>query len=95
MGWVFFRAPDFHSAWTVLVGIASWAPGPLLLRFEVAKGLAIISLLVLLEAMSFRFDFRKIVCSSATARTLAFSGLLALIALAGTVGGDQFIYFQF
>ena len=93
--WVFFRAPDFATAWQVLAGIGSWAPGSVILRAEVAKGALLVAGLVGLEAMSFRISFGRLMIRSLPTRVAAYAALLWLIAVAGTFDGGQFIYFQF
>ncbi|MFQ5536401.1 MAG: MBOAT family O-acyltransferase [Gemmatimonadota bacterium] len=95
VAWVFFRAPDFPTAWTVLAGIGTWTPGPVVLRVEVAKGLLLIAALVAAEAVSFRVHIGEWLLRSPGGRILAYAALLWIIALAGTFDGGQFIYFQF
>lgn len=95
LAWVFFRAPTFATAWTILHGIFTFAPGTVVLRLEIAKGATLIGGLVLIEALSLRIDLAEWLIHSAIVRIVVFASLLWLIAATGTFDGGQFIYFQF
>lgn len=98
VAWVFFRARTFEDAGAMLARIATqgdWSPATIEQRFQVVKGVSLILMLVLVEALSFRIDFPALLARRPALAIPFLAACLLLIAAAGTFGGTAFIYFQF
>lgn len=95
VGWVLFRAPDFHAAWTVLrnLGGRTWAPaggeGPILAAIAVGIGIQYLGLRRLA-----RLEWRLAAFPPFLRGALASAAILAIEVL-GPTGVAPFIYFQF
>lgn len=98
LAWVFFRAQTLNDALVVLQRIfvfdgLGFSAVPF--KFEVVKGLALVSALVTCEALSFHFQARPFFARHPRLMGLANACVMWLIALFGTFTGNSFIYFQF
>ncbi len=96
--WIFFRSPDFSTATQVISGIASFENfnfESIINKFWVAKGVALISMLLLVEIADIRVNFSRLLIRNPLFRVVSFATLLWLIAFMGTFGANAFIYFQF
>jgi alginate O-acetyltransferase complex protein AlgI len=106
LAWVFFRAADVGAAATIIVRIATLAPGDMM--WSATAGLVVaVPLLVISDVIERRAQVRAVEAPAAPARVsvislrqpLRLGGLLglALVALLITRGGEPvpFIYFQF
>jgi D-alanyl-lipoteichoic acid acyltransferase DltB (MBOAT superfamily) len=95
---ILFRAPSFHDAAVYLGGMAALgAPAAFQVMHAVltAKALVLCAGVLVLEAVSFRFDFESFLDRHPGARLLALAlGIWALMFL-GNFAGQRFIYFQF
>ncbi len=94
VGWVFFRAPDFSTAWTVLAGIASGRPGAV-----DPAGLVFVTLAVLgvwwLDRSEHAGSLNPVAAAPALVRGLAYGVALVFAIVGGASSPNQFIYFQF
>ena len=98
VAWIFFRSPDFSTAWVVLGKIAFFdgrGVGSIVVAYTVAKGMVLIAGLFLLELTSLRVEVPRMVLERPVVRAVSFAVLLWCIAFFGTFEGGQFIYFQF
>ncbi len=98
LAWVFFRAPDFDTAFTLIrrvVTLDGWSLAAVPAKFQVIEGLALIAFVVAAEALSFRVRLADAIVRRPVVATLAGAAALWFIAFFGTFGGDAFIYFQF
>jgi alginate O-acetyltransferase complex protein AlgI len=95
LGWVFFRAPDVHSAIAIIRKIL--APrGPLLADAIIVQGLLGISVVVLVDVLGTRRGYwDNLARSPTTFRVASALALLFGVTLFGIEKGAQFIYFQF
>jgi D-alanyl-lipoteichoic acid acyltransferase DltB (MBOAT superfamily) len=95
---IFFRAPSFHDAAVYLGGMAELgAPAAFQIMHAVltAKALVLCGSVLVLEAVSLRFDFGLFLDRHPTARILVLAlGIWAIVFL-GNFAGQRFIYFQF
>ncbi|WP_236612928.1 MBOAT family O-acyltransferase [Cesiribacter andamanensis] len=98
LAWVFFRSPDFATASLVLSKIASISDlsfSALPNKFIIAKGVALIALLLVVEYISLRVNLSKIMLRYPAFRLAAYASIIWFIALFGSFTNSQFIYFQF
>ncbi len=94
VGWVFFRAPDFATAWQVLTGIVSMRPGPL-----DPSGLLFVSMGVVgmwwLDRSEREGRLNPIATAPALIRGFAYGAAIVVALIGGASTSTQFIYFQF
>ena len=98
VAWVFFRSPDFSTAWTILGKVVFFdgrGLSSIVVAYTVAKGMVLIAGLFLLELASLRVEVPRMVLERPVVRAVSFAILLWCIAFFGTFEGGQFIYFQF
>jgi alginate O-acetyltransferase complex protein AlgI len=98
LGWIFFRSQGIGDAWNYLermLSFNSMSFSTVTSRFLVVKGLGLISMLLVLEWLSFRIDFMGWFLRRPLIGALAGAALLATIAFLGTFSSNAFIYFQF
>jgi len=98
LAWVFFRARDFDTAFTLLhrlLTVDGWSLSAVPAKFQVIKGLALIAAVVTLEALSFRVKVSDLVVRRPAVAVATATAVIWAIALFGTFRGDAFIYFQF
>jgi alginate O-acetyltransferase complex protein AlgI len=106
LAWVFFRSgsvglaggDSFGTAGQVLSGIFSgegWHFSAILNKFQAAKGVFLILLMLAVEGASFRVHWGALLLRQPYLRALVWAILGALLAFFGTFGGNAFIYFQF
>lgn len=94
ISWVFFRSPDFASAWAFFGGMADWSTlNVVTTKFVVAKSLALIPLFLMIERFSQPRVFLKLRRPANLAVTLLIA--TALFLLLGNFAETPFIYFQF
>ncbi len=95
LAWVFFRAENFTDAWEIVRRISSmdgFNLSAVQSKFVVAKGLGLIALLLIVDAMIERGRLNTL---PRAVRALGFAACLWTIAFLGVFSGSQFIYFQF
>jgi D-alanyl-lipoteichoic acid acyltransferase DltB (MBOAT superfamily) len=98
LAWIYFRAPTFDIASSVILGITSlegFSFGTVINKFLVLKGFFVIGILLFIELMDVRSPLYKLTLSNPYFRVASFAVLLWLIAFFGTFGSNAFIYFQF
>jgi alginate O-acetyltransferase complex protein AlgI len=98
LSWIYFRSPDIATAHTIIGNIVSLdglSFADLPYKFEIAKGVMLLAILLFFEIVSTRVDFGTIVLRSPAFRVVSFAAILWLIALMGSFIDSQFIYFQF
>lgn len=98
LAWVFFRAPNFEVASTVITRIASlesFTLGSIVNKFMAIKGLLLIAILLTIEITNFRFHYIPLLVRKPVFRLAAFALIVWMIAFFGTFGTNAFIYFQF
>jgi alginate O-acetyltransferase complex protein AlgI len=98
LSWIYFRSPDVATAHTIIgniVSLDSLSFADLPYKFEIAKGVMLLAILLFFEIVSTRVDFGTIVLRSPAFRVVSFAAILWLIALMGSFIDSQFIYFQF
>lgn len=103
IAWVYFRSGStgreaFSVANEVLGGIASlrdFGLHSIINKFQFVKGMGLIAILLVVEALNPRMKFNVVQLTNPTFRLAAFAVLLWLIALFGSFGANAFIYFQF
>ncbi len=92
--WVFFKAPDFHSAFQVIRGIVFWhgglSTGASFNTFSI--NILLIALFAVWEAWNYHHPDSK--DAPLPVRSLKYASLLSLIALFGQTS-NSFIYLQF
>lgn len=96
--WIFFRAQTLEGSLTIIEKIALWdgaGLGHAPLKFIIAKGIALIALLIVLEAISFRVNVVEYFERRPLASLVAGAAIVWSLAFLGTYGGSAFIYFQF
>jgi D-alanyl-lipoteichoic acid acyltransferase DltB (MBOAT superfamily) len=96
--WIFFRSQTFTTAVQVIVGIATRTQPTLAevqQKFLVFKGLGLIGILLLVEALSFHPTLFDRLRRYSAVRYANAALILLGIALFGTFSGAAFIYFQF
>jgi alginate O-acetyltransferase complex protein AlgI len=95
LAWVFFRAENSGDAWEIVRRISSmdgFNLSAVQSKFVVAKGLGLIALLLIVDAMIERGRLNTL---PRAVRALGFAACLWTIAFLGVFSGSQFIYFQF
>lgn len=98
IAWVFFRAQNVGEALAILERIATqgnWSFSAVEQRFNVVKGLILVTFIVAVEGMSFKVDYRTLSRKHPFLIGLFLIGCFLIISLAGTFEGNAFIYFQF
>lgn len=106
LAWVFFRSgsiglagdDSFHTAHLILSGIASgegFNPGAIVNKFQAAKGIGLIGLLLAVEISNTRMHWNTRQTQHPVWRLVLFALLLWGIAFLGSFGANSFIYFQF
>jgi D-alanyl-lipoteichoic acid acyltransferase DltB (MBOAT superfamily) len=96
--WIFFRAQSFTVAAEVISGIATRTELSLAQvtnKFLVTKAIALIAILVAVEALSFQTGFVARLRAHPALRFAAAALIVWGIAVLGTFSGANFIYFQF
>ena len=98
LGWVFFRAQSFDAALGVIskmLAFDNMTFSAVPHQFQVVKGLFLIAMLLLLEAISLRVKVEEFCTRRPILAAVAGSGLLTAISIFGTFDANAFIYFQF
>ena len=98
LAWVFFRAPDFPTAFTLIervITLDGWSIAAVPAKFQVIKGLGLIAVVILLEAASFRWSLAEAIAERPLLAVCSGAALIWAIALFGTFDNTAFIYFQF
>ncbi|MEO1613352.1 MAG: MBOAT family O-acyltransferase, partial [Pseudomonadota bacterium] len=99
LAWVFFRAATMEEALTILQTILTWTAEPGASfgaqRLLAAKIACLIVFAVVADALSAREGVMRWYRGSLLLRAAGAGGLIAMIALTGAFGANQFIYFQF
>ena len=96
--WVFFRSATFADAWLILGRIAALGDlsfGNVQFRLQVAKGVLLIVSLVTGELLDEWIAWKQVPARQFAFRVAGVAVMLWYIALFGTFGGNQFVYFQF
>ncbi len=97
--WIFFRAPDFTTAWQVITKIASlegFSWGTVTDKFVVIKGFILILILLTAEIIHNNIkNLQDLAIDSPFFRIISFATLMLLAAFFGTFSASAFIYFQF
>lgn len=95
VAWIFFRAQSIGAGWTILSSLLAFKGFSIAAvqgKFIVAKGLALIAMLVVVDGL---LERRKLTRVPRMLRGLAFVACLWSVAFLGSFSGSQFIYFQF
>ena len=96
--WVFFRSPDFETAYfylDIIFEFKDLSPSSIINKFMVLKCGFLIGFLLLVEITNFKFQYTELFLRQPILRLFAFAALLWMIAFFGTFGSNSFIYFQF
>jgi alginate O-acetyltransferase complex protein AlgI len=96
--WIFFRAPTFSVAWTVISGIGcldGFAWEAVVNKFQVLQGFVSIGLLLTAEIVHQSVNLQALSVNKPIFRVASFAFVLWLIEFFGTFNADSFIYFQF
>jgi D-alanyl-lipoteichoic acid acyltransferase DltB (MBOAT superfamily) len=96
--WIFFRAQSFGAAADVITGIATRSElsfAAVQNKFLVVKAVALIAILLGVEALSFRTALGARLRAQPSLRFASAALVVWGIALLGTFSGANFIYFQF
>lgn len=96
--WIFFRAPNFEVASTVITRIASlegFHVSTIISKFMALKGILLIGALLAVELTNVRIHYIPLLVRKPAFRLAAFALILWMIAFFGTFGANAFIYFQF
>ncbi len=93
--WIYFRSPDFATANTIISGIAALEGTSLVNMFWIAQGFLLIGMLLIVEVVDTKVDLPEIAERSPVFQIASYALILWSIALLGTFGQSQFIYFQF
>lgn len=100
LAWIFFRAPDFHSAFQVVTGIFSTTGKPFIDTMVFAYGLTSV-VIVLIKDIIDEYRMRKTGVGMNRSSTVWVKEVTQIILLScfillfGVFDGGQFIYFQF
>jgi alginate O-acetyltransferase complex protein AlgI len=94
LAWVFFRAPDFSTAWSVLAGIASLRGGLELSAWVLPVGMTALLLLIDLPQHLQR-DHTAMLRWPWPLRGLVYAGLILAMVLLRSGDEVPFLYFQF
>lgn len=98
VAWVFFRAQSVTAGFDLLRHIVCFdglGPSSILNKFNVVKGLSIIAVVVVVELLSIRFSFDRLIRHSPLTAVVLGCAVLWAIAFLGTFSSNTFIYFQF
>ncbi len=103
LAWIYFRSgslghKSFSTANKIIANIFSFENfnwNGVVNKFQVIKGMIVISVLLFVEITNFRFNWNSIQVYRPGVRVALFAGLLWLIAFFGTFSANSFIYFQF
>lgn len=95
--WVFFRSPslDFALDYLIRTFTQPWSLGLIQHKFLVAKGGALLCMLICIELVAEKWSMSALVDRRPYLVSLFIGVALCLIALAGSFDGGHFIYFQF
>ncbi len=93
--WIYFRSPDFATANAIISGIAAFEGTTLVNMFWIVQGFLLIGILLLVEIVDTKMDLPSIAEQSPVFQIASYAMILWGIALLGTFGQSQFIYFQF
>jgi alginate O-acetyltransferase complex protein AlgI len=97
--WIFFRAPDFTTAWQVITKIASlegFSWGTVTDKLIVIKGFILVIILFTAEIIHNNVkNLQELAIDSPVFRIVSFATLMLLAAFFGTFSASAFIYFQF
>ena len=96
--WIFFRAPNFEVASTIITRIASlegFHVSTIISKFMALKGAILITILLAIEFTNLRIHYVPLLVRNPVFRLAAFALILWTIAFFGTFGANAFIYFQF
>jgi hypothetical protein len=98
VAWIFFRASSFEDAFTIISSIASLADfswSAVLHKIVVVKCSILILILMGVEIIAQRLDFKSLLIRNPIFRVASFAMILWIISFFGTFGSNAFIYFQF
>ncbi len=93
--WIFFRAPNFSTAWQVIDGIARMDGMTVVNKPLVAKCLFLIFVLLTAEITHQFVDLQKLAVRNTAFRIAAITVLLLFLDMFGVFESASFIYFQF
>jgi D-alanyl-lipoteichoic acid acyltransferase DltB (MBOAT superfamily) len=105
--WIFFRAADFHSAWTMFSSLSQWSPGPgralsgLIEAADIGRGkfngvMLVIAGVMVAEWLHLHGRLMPVFLTRPRWQRLACYLLLGMVvSWLGTYGKRDFIYFQF
>lgn len=93
--WIYFRSPDFETANMIISGIAALQGTTLVNMFWIVQGFLLIAMLLVVEVIDIKVDLPQIAERSPVFQVASYALILWSIALLGTFGQGQFIYFQF
>lgn len=101
LAWIFFRAPDFNSAFQVVTGIFSTTGKPFVDVMVFAYGLTSVVIVLIKDTIDeyrMRKNVQGVKCHNITVWAKEITQIILLsgyILLFGVFDGGQFIYFQF
>lgn len=98
IAWVFFRSQDFGISISILNKLThfdDYSFSAVTQKFHVIKGLILIALIYVLEAISFKVNMDDLASRRPSLFALSVTCALLLISLMGTFGNNSFIYFRF
>jgi hypothetical protein len=97
--WIFFRAKDFSTAWSILTKIGSFEGfswGTVIDKLVVIKAFLLIAILLMAEILHNNIkNLQELSIENPIFRVVSFALLLLLVAFFGTFSASAFIYFQF
>ena len=93
--WIYFRSPDFATANAIISGIAAFEGTSLVNMFWIVQGFLLIGALLVVEIADVKADLPQLAERSPVFQIASYALILWGIALFGTFGQSQFIYFQF
>ncbi len=93
--WIYFRSPDFETANAIISGIVALEGTTLINMFWIVQGFLLIGLLLVVEVLDVKLDLPQKAERSPVFQVASYALILWGIALLGTFGESQFIYFQF
>ncbi len=98
LAWVFFRASDINDAMLIIskaLDFTSYSFSGLTNKFYVAKGIALITFVLMVEITSMNTFIKKAYENNEYLAITCSALVLLLIFLLGSFGNNSFIYFQF
>lgn len=99
LAWIFFRAPDFTTAWQVITKITSlegFSWNTVTDKLIVLKAFVLIFILLTAEIIHNNIkNLQHLALENPVFRVASFATLLLLLAFFGTFSANAFIYFQF